>query len=183
MRNLADPGSDSDATQHLPRPAWPALGRVTAGDITSDRDERAIAEVLALYGHYADTGDHDGFVGLFSEDAVIELVGGAPSGVTTDRATWRGTREIRRFIEDPQMHMKIEGRCMHLPALNLRTSIDGDTATAHSCSVVLVTGGDGISVYGAGFTDWSFVRIADRWQIQRRTRVALGATDRMGVSA
>src|ERR1700722_12470905 len=100
---------------------------MTADTSIADRDERAIAAVLALYGHYADTGDHDGFVELFTDDAVIELVGGAPSGVTSDRVTWNGKPEIRSFIEDPEMHMKIEGRCMHLPALNLRTSIEGDT--------------------------------------------------------
>lgn len=156
---------------------------MTAGSATAESDERAIAEMLALYGHYADTGDHDGFVDLFADDAVIELIGGAPSRVTAPRATWSGKGEIRAFIEDPHMHMKIEGRCMHLPALNLRTSVDGDAASAHSCSVVLVDDGGGISLYGAGFTDWSFVRLADRWRIQRRTRVALGATREMGASA
>src|ERR1700684_1865233 len=126
---------------------------MNAAQSTAESDERAIAEVLALYGHYADTGDHDGFVGLFAEDAVIELVGGAPSGVSASTATWRGHREIRAFIDDPEMHMKIEGRCMHLPALNLRTTVRGDTASAHSCSVVLLNEGAAISVYGAGFTD------------------------------
>jgi hypothetical protein len=142
-------------------------------------DEAAIAEVLALYGWYADSGDHDGFVDLFSDDAVIELIGGVPSGAKGDPAIWTGQAEIRSFIDDPDMHMKIEGRCMHLPALNLRTTVDGDAATAESCSVVLLRDNSGTSVYGAGFTRWMLIRSDGRWLIKRRTRVAIGEAHRM----
>jgi hypothetical protein len=94
--------SDSDATQH---PSWPAvLPPVNGDESTAERDARAIGEVRALSGHYADTGDQDG-------------------------------RE--RFVDDVAIEL----------------------------------------------ADLSFVRIADRWQIQRRSRVALGAADRTGVSA
>jgi hypothetical protein len=146
-------------------------------------DERAIAEVLALYGFYADVGDHDAFVALFTDDGAIELIGGTPSGEKGDPAVWEGRAAIRHFIDDPDMHMKIEGRCMHLPALNLRTHIEGDTADAESCSLVLLEEAGSTSIYGAGFTRWTLVRTGERWLIKRRRRYAIGTADRMAVAA
>jgi len=137
-------------------------------------DEREIAETLNLYGFYADMGDHAAFVDLFTEDATIELLGGTPDGSHGDFEVWTGRDEIWSYIDDPTMHMKIEGRCMHLAALNLRISIDGDLATAHTDSVVLLREADGISVYGAGFTHWTLRRDAGRWRIARRVRTAIG---------
>jgi ketosteroid isomerase-like protein len=141
-------------------------------------DERSIGETLALYGHYADTGDHDGFVDLFTEDAVIELVGGTPSGAYGDHVSWEGRGQIREYIDDPTMHMKIEGRCMHLAALNLRIALDGDQATAHSHSLVLLREGGETSIYGAGLTQWAFRRTGDRWRIAHRVRTAIGTPQR-----
>jgi uncharacterized protein (TIGR02246 family) len=143
-------------------------------------DERAVAAVLALYGSRADTGDHDGFVELFTDDAVIELLGGAPSGTAPEHAVWEGKERIREFINDPSMHMKIEGHCMHLPALGLRTAIEADAATAHSCSVVLLADEGSVSVYGAGFTRWELARVDGRWLIEKRSRVAIGAPNLEG---
>lgn len=76
-------------------------------------DEREIAEALNLYGHHADTGEHG------------------------EREVWSGREEIRAYIDDPTMHMKIEGRCMHLAALNLRIEWDGEVATARRVRVAI----------------------------------------------
>lgn len=141
-------------------------------------DEREIARVLALYGRYADAGDHDAFVELFTEDAVIELAGGTPSGAHGDNPTWVGRDRIREYIDDPSMHMKIEGRCMHLPVLNLTVDVDGDAARADSCSLVLLCDDAGTSIYGAGFTRWELVRTPVGWRISRRLRIAIGALQR-----
>ena len=134
--------------------------------------------MLALYGRYADTGEHDSFVELFTEDAVIELSGGTPSGAHGDNPTWVGRDRIREYIDDPTMHMKIEGRCMHLPALNLTVDVDGDAAVAESYSLVLLREEDETSIYGAGFTHWELVRLPPGWRIRRRVRVAIGAPQR-----
>lgn len=141
-------------------------------------DERDIARTLALYGHHADSGNHDAFVDLFTPGAEIELVGGTPSGAHGDNPRWTGQEEIRRYIEDPTMHMLIEGRCMHLPALDLRVEVEGDRATADSRSLVLLREGGQTTVYGAGFTRWSLERGADGWRISRRVRVAIGDDQR-----
>lgn len=146
-------------------------------------DERAIADLLARYGLYADLGEHPEFVDLFTDDAVIELIGGTPGGAVGDHASWQGKERIREFIEDPEMHMKIEGRCMHLPALNLRIEIEGETATASSCSVVLVDSGGGPCLHGAGLTYWAFTRDHGQWRIRSRRRYAIGAAPSERVSA
>lgn len=137
-------------------------------------DEREIADTLNLYGHYADTGRHAAFVDLFTADATIELLGGTPDGAHGEREVWTGREEIRAYIDDPTMHMKIEGRCMHLAALNLRIEWDGDAATAHSDSVVLLREDGVTSIYGAGFTTWEMRHDDGRWRIARRVRVAIG---------
>jgi hypothetical protein len=141
-------------------------------------DERAIAETLALYGHYADVGDHERFVDLFTPDATIELVGGTPSGAHGDNPSWVGHEHIREYMDDPTMHMKIEGRCMHLAALNLRIELSGDEAAAHSYSLVLLRDSGETSIYGAGFTEWTLVRQEGRWRISRRVRTAIGTPQR-----
>lgn len=137
-------------------------------------DERAIRELISRYGFYADCGAHDSFVDLFTNDGVIELVGGAPAGVTEPVVRWSGRMQLRQFIGALEMHMKIQGRCQHLPSLDLRTEIMGDSAFAHSSSLVLLEEAETVSVYGAGFTTWSLVKIDGRWLIRHRRRVAIG---------
>jgi SnoaL-like domain len=136
--------------------------------------ERDITNTLHLYGFHADSGDHAAFVDLFTEDATIELIGGTPDGTHGALEVWNGHDAIRAYIDDPTMHMKIEGRCMHLAALNLRIEVDEDRADADSDSVVLLHENDGISIYGAGFTRWTLRYENDRWLIARRVRVAIG---------
>ncbi len=104
-------------------------------------------------------------------------MGGTPDGGHGELELWEGRDEIRAFIDDPTMHMRIEGRCMHLPALNFRVAIDGDLATAHTDSIVLLRDGAMTSIYGAGFTRWSMRRDEGTWRIARRMRVAIGETD------
>jgi hypothetical protein len=159
----------ADAIRHLEQRLTELEARQCALE-----DDRAIRELLGRYGFYADVGEHDRFVDLFTEDGVIELVGGAPAGVTAALVSWTGRAELREFIGDPEMHMKIEGRCMHLPAMSLRTEIDGDAAVASTCSIVVVKESDGLVLYGAGFTAWSLVKVDGRWLIRKRRRVAIG---------
>jgi len=137
-------------------------------------DRHDVARVLTLYGRYADSGDHDAFVSLFTDGAVIRLIGGTPSGAYGDVAEWIGRERIREYIDDPTMHMKIEGRCMHFPALNLTVDVEGDGATADSYSLVLLREQVTTTIYGAGFTHWRLVRREGRWRISERVRVAIG---------
>ncbi len=149
------------------------LGRLSAR-LEALEDERAIRDVLDRYGWHADHGEHKDWVGLFADDGVINLVGGVPSGGGVDHMRWHGAAELSAFIDAPDMHMKIEGRCMHLPALDLRIEHDGTNAVAEGCSLVILQEADGLHLYGAGFTRWRLRKDRDQWRIQERTRVAVG---------
>jgi hypothetical protein len=137
-------------------------------------DELQIRDLLGLYGLYADVGDHDAFVDQFTADGAIEIHGGDHSGTYGAVEEWRGTAALHEFISDPRVHMQIEGRCMHIPTANLRTSIHGDEATAESCSLVIVAEDGKKVLYEAGFTRWNLRREGDRWRIHRRVRYGIG---------
>lgn len=135
----------------------------------------AITNLIADYGRAADSGQHDRFVELFTEDGSIELHGGESSGTYPPVVAWQGHEELRRFITDPDVHLAIEGRCMHLPTTSLTVTVDGDSATATSNALVLLVSDDGISIFGAGFTRWSLRLVDGEWRIQRRLRHQIGA--------
>jgi hypothetical protein len=85
-----------------------------------------------------------------------------------------GLDELREFIDDPRVHMTIEGHCMHLTTGNLRTEIDGDDAVAETYYVVLVRDGDRIAVTNGGFTRLRLRRVEGRWRIRNRLRHQIG---------
>jgi len=137
-------------------------------------DELEIRDLLARYGIYADVGDREGFVGLFTADGGMELHGGEHSGTYPPVVEWEGAEALREFIGDPRVHMRIEGRCMHLPTVNLRTRIDGDRAVAETCSLVIVDEDGRKVLYEAGFTRWRLRREDGHWKIERRIRYGIG---------
>jgi hypothetical protein len=139
-------------------------------------DELEIRDLLARYGIYADVGDHDAFVGLFTADGGMELHGGEHSGTYPPVVEWEGQDALREFIGDPRVHMRIEGRCMHIPTANMRTVIDGDRAIAETCSLVIVDEGGAKVLYEAGFTRWRLRREDGRWKIERRIRYGIGTS-------
>lgn len=138
-------------------------------------DDRAIREVIADYAFYADSGQHDAWVGTFTDDGAIELIGGEGTGTYPEVASWTGTAELDQFINDPLVHMSIEGRCMHLTTGNLRTDVDGDDAVAETYYVVLVRDGNRIVVTNGGFTRLQLRRVEGRWRIRRRLRHQIGS--------
>jgi hypothetical protein len=150
-----------------------ALAALTAR-IQELEDDKAIREVIADYGFYADSGQHDAWVDTFTDDGSIELVGGEATGVYPPLARWAGTAQLRSFIDDPQVHMTIEGRCMHLTTGNLRTYINGDHAVAETYYVVLVRDADKIVVANGGFTRLRLRRVDGHWRIENRLRHLIG---------
>lgn len=137
-------------------------------------DERAIRDLIAAYGATADSGQHERFVGLFTQDGTMELFGGEPSGTYPVHVQWQGHDELWTFITDPNVHMAIQGHCMHLPTINLSVRISGDQAVAESCALVLVQDGNRVIINGAGFTRWVLTKIDGRWLIKKRQRHAVG---------
>lgn len=136
--------------------------------------EREIRDLLDRYGWHADHGEHDAWVGLFTADGTQTLLGGAPSSPGSGTLRWSGAAELAGFIGS-DLHGAIEGRCMHLPALDLRIALDGDRATAQGCSLVVVLEDGRLVLHGAGFTRWDLRREAGGWRIHERARTAVGA--------
>jgi hypothetical protein len=134
--------------------------------------------VLADYGFYADSGMHEEFVDNFTDDGLLEINGGEPSGTYGAHESWRGRESLLLFINDPAVHLSIEGRCMHVPTLNPRILLTGDTAIAETYSLVLVLSEGQVVINGAGFTRWEFERMQGRWRIARRSRHAIGEATR-----
>jgi hypothetical protein len=136
--------------------------------------EREIRVLLDRYGWHADHGEHDAWVDLFTADATMTLLGGAPARPDAGTLRWSGAAELAAFISS-DLHRAIEGRCMHLPALELRITLDGDRATAEGCSLVVVCEDGRLVLHGAGFTRWDLRREDGRWRIHERVRTAVGA--------
>jgi len=136
--------------------------------------EREIRELLDRYGWHADHGDHAAWVDLFTADGTLTLLGGAPARPEAGTLRWSGPGELAAFIGS-DLHRAIEGRCMHLPALDLRITLDGDRATAEGCSLVVVHEDGRLVLHGAGFTRWDLRREDGRWRIHERARTAVGA--------
>jgi SnoaL-like domain len=138
-------------------------------------DEAAIRDLLSRYGWYADVGEHEKWVQLFAPDGAVHLLGGEPAGTFVDDRRWEGREALRGYISDPRMHVRIDGRCLHLAGINLRVRLDGDRAVATSGSLVVVQEEEGLVLYGGGMTRWELRRIDGEWTIAERRRVALGA--------
>lgn len=127
------------------------------------------------YGHTADTGDLDGFVDLYTSDAVIDLpaisaeeadLSGAT--VTEGRMAWKGKDGIRRYTAMLPDHLR-----MHLQD-NVVTHIDGDEGVAHAYQVSL-TKKDGVtSIVGASNNRWQFKKIDGHWLMKERRAAYLG---------
>ena len=138
-------------------------------------DDRAIRNLLARYGHTADTGDLDGFVDLYTADAVIDLPAMSGEGtdlsgatVTEGRMAWKGRDAIRSYTAMVPDHLR-----MHLQD-NIVTHIDRDTAVAHAYQVSL-TKKDGLtSIVGASNNQWQFQRIDGQWRMKERRAAYLG---------
>lgn len=138
-------------------------------------DERAIRSLLARYGHTADTGDLEGFVDLYTSDAVIDLpafsaqdadLSGAT--ITEGRMKWRGSDGIRRYTTMLPDHLR-----MHLQD-NVVAHVEGDHAIAHAYQVSLTTKDGVTSIVGASNNRWRFQRVDGHWLMRERRAAYLG---------
>lgn len=155
-------------------------------------DKLAIKDVLSKYAFFADSGRGEEWVGLFTEDGVMEvalperppresLAASQPSDSTEnspDRVfRAEGGRALTEFINDPDFHKAIEGSCLHLMGLNLRISVDGDTAKAYGYNLTTVRTGDQVRLLNGAVSRFDFVRKDERWLISRCLRRRPGSPD------
>jgi len=138
-------------------------------------DERAIRELISRYGHFADLGYEDAWVGQWTEDGVYDLL-----SVRRDGAGYEGTilfegrDALYRHIRDPAAHKAMEGRSLHVQDINLVARIDGDDAVAESYSMTLLREGNAMVLRSAGMIRWTLRRVDGHWRILRKTRRPAG---------
>lgn len=137
-------------------------------------DERALRDLVSRYAFYADSGQHEEWVQLFTEDGAVELVGPEATGTYGDHVRFSGHDALRRFIDDPQVHMALEGRCMHLTSGNIRVQVEDDVGIVDAYYSVLLREGDQIVVANGGFTRLTCRRTGSGWRIAHRLRYAMG---------
>ena len=130
-------------------------------DTLTAQDRSDIQNLLAHYAKYLDTGDLDGYVGLFASDAVLF-------------EQHHGREAIRAYVAQVMERRRTEpGMRLHFMS---PAAIDGEGehATAYSYLVWVTTGASPCPVgAGARYED-TLVREAGRWVFQSRrlTRMA-----------
>lgn len=135
-------------------------------------DEKAILELMAVYGFAADTPREDQWVGLFTQDGAMDMSFGSVISQYAVPKRWVGAEQLTEFINDPAGHRRegSYGRTLHLQGNNVVLRIDGDTAEANGYSLVVLDDGKTVTITSAGVNRWRFERIDGRWQIAERLR-------------
>ena len=154
------------------------------------QDERAIRAVLAWYCFGADSGRHEEFIDLFTEDARIEvsLYGGIdhslldiPDPNVTQLRHFIGRSGVSEYINSP-LHLSIEGRSQHHmvgpPGV---ITVAGDDATAETYVVVYAKNegnfGPRVDFQSHAFARWKFRRVDGQWKISEIVRRRMGTAD------
>ena len=141
-------------------------------------DENAIREVLARYGFYADAGLDSDYLGLFTDDCVMNVSSGkSPEPYKVIR--WDGIDALRGFLttRTAQHGDGFIGRSMHAHGNNLTVRVANTTAVAHSYSLILHQGEATVTLLGASINEWHLVKQSGNWKIRERKRRMLGAPD------
>jgi hypothetical protein len=158
-----------------------ALERQVA-DLQAERDIRIL---LARYCFGADSGRHEEYLALFTDDAIIEsqMYGSdnlvdLPDPNVVETRRFVGRQGVADYINSPA-HMSIEGRSQHhMLGPPSAIYVDGDTAVADSYSVVYAKAegnlGPTVDFQTHGFIRWKFRRVDGAWKICESIRRRMG---------
>jgi SnoaL-like protein len=141
-------------------------------------DEKAIREVLARYGYYADAPLDEEYFSLFTEDCVMDVSSGRGDN-PYEVVRWEGLAAMREFlaVRTAAHDDGFYGRSMHVQGNNLAIRIDGDTAVANGYSFIFHQDGPTLRLLSASLNEWHLRRRDGRWLIQERKRRMAGAPD------
>ncbi|EME14387.1 nuclear transport factor 2 family protein [Rhodococcus triatomae] len=120
------------------------------------RDRLDIEDLLYRYARAVDTGDWDGYVGVFTEDAVLDYSSaGYPPGDRHQMAALFGAS------------LSVLTMTQHF-VTNVQVELDGDRAevTAKFVNPMQVPGLDGLSICGGNYHH-TVVRTPDGWRSER----------------
>ncbi|MEU6263623.1 nuclear transport factor 2 family protein [Saccharopolyspora shandongensis] len=134
-----------------------------------DVDDRfAIQQTTGRYAHAYDTGDVEGFVGVFTEDGIFEVV---LVDQHDQRALFQGAAELRDFAESgmPRVNPVLHHVCGFV-----FDETDADEPRTRATVVVTKQYPDGPTVvtHGTYFDRWRKTEAG--WRIAHRRYVALG---------
>ena len=147
--------------------------------LTLLEDEKAIRELLARYGFYADAGLDDDYLALFADDCVMDVSAGKhPEPYRVLR--WEGIDALQDFltVRTSEQQDGFVGRSMHAHGNNLTVRVESDTAVAHSYSLILHQANPTtVKLLGASINQWCLAKRDGKWKIKERKRRMLGAPD------
>ncbi len=141
-------------------------------------DEKAIRELLARYGYYADACLDDEYLDLFTEDGAMDVSqGGAEDPYALLR--WQGREAMAAFLTDrtAEHGTGFAGRSLHVQGNNLTVEVTGDSAVAAGYSFILHQDGTAVRLVSASVNEWRLERRHGTWRIALRRRRMLGAPD------
>jgi ketosteroid isomerase-like protein len=131
-------------------------------------DRLAVQEAIARYAHAFDTGDVAGFVEVFTEDGIFEVV---LIDQPDQRAVFQGHAQLRRFAE---ANMRKDVHVLHHVSGVMFDS--AATEAPSTRATVLVTkqlpDGPTVATHGTYLDRWR--RTSAGWRIAHRRYVALG---------
>ena len=117
-----------------------------------------IMEVVARADWAATRRDADTYVGLFTEDAVLDSAQGQH----------RGSVDLRRSV-GPIWASEGPVRA-HLPLNTVARPVDSDSQRATAMSVLLIVQGPlSLSVAGSWIIDQDLIQVDGMWRIERRS--------------
>ncbi len=118
-----------------------------------------IRDTIIRYAHYADSGRADDFVGLFTDDAVLEIKG---------RVVYRGRDEIRGMLEGAKAGVVERAKSRLIRHHNTNVLIDFDgPARARTRLYFLAVMEDGADHWGR-YRDVLVAQPDGRWRFQER---------------
>ena len=138
---------------------------------TSIEDRMAIQDLFIRYATALDSGDVDGVVSCFTEDASMES---PVVGVKT------GTAEIRAFAERFSKFQASGAQLRHI-LTNFAMTVDGDTAQAACYLMNIVTRNGETRIGPPGRYDCTLARTNGAWLFQRRLVILDGVFDLSGI--
>ena len=122
---------------------------------TQLEDKDQIRDLFSRYCLYVDSGQAEAYVGLFTEDAVVDL---GRIGRFEGRAALLELQQRKGGKTGPMRHY----------TMNSLITVEGDTATAASYVLVVNTAGEAPSVAMAAHYFDQLVRQDGQWRIRQR---------------
>jgi len=134
-----------------------------SGDAQFVRDRLEIVDLLHRYAHHADAGDMAAFLGLFDEEAAIDI--GMPG--VHDKASLA-------VAMDSRPEPAAGSRTRHVMTNLVFQDQSADSASGAMYFTFLSTGADGVAPLATGEYTFTVRRRDGRWEIQRWRAVVDG---------